>query len=203
MTGCFAHRIIFLRHGRTSFNAENRLQGQRDAPLDGKGREQARAVGGFLRGAMGEDIDRIERRGAFWASPLARARETMEIARVAMRLSPQPYRVDPRLMELTFGAWEGCTWAEVEARDPSAAKAREADKWNFAPPDGESYAMLVDRVRPWLDELTGETFLVAHGGVARVLYALLTDMTPAEAAAADIWQGRALIFDKGAAEWIG
>ena len=203
MTRSLAHRLIFVRHGQTSFNAENRLQGQRDVPLDGKGREQARAIGRYLRRALGADIVSLERRGAFWASPLTRARETIELSRVAMGLSPLPYGIDPRLKELSFGSWEGMTWAQVWAKDPTAAEAREADKWRFAPPGGESYAMLADRVEPWLAELTGETFLVAHGGVARVFFALLAGMKPVDAVSAQIWQGRALIFEKGGAYWIG
>jgi probable phosphoglycerate mutase len=63
--------------------------------------------------------------------------------------------------------------------------------------------MLTERVKPWLAGLDGETFLVAHGGVARAFFALLVGMPTAQAAAAPIWQGRALIFDKGAAEWVG
>jgi broad specificity phosphatase PhoE len=204
MTRPFAHhRIIFVRHGQTSFNAENRLQGQRDVPLDGKGRAQASAVGRHLREAMSGGVAAIESRGAFFASPLIRARETMELIRVAMGLSPQPYQIDARLKELTFGAWEGLTWPEVWAKDPAGAKAREADKWNFAPPGGESYAMLAARVRPWLEELTGETFLVAHGGVARALCALIAGMRENEAASVPIWQGRALVFERGAAKWVG
>jgi probable phosphoglycerate mutase len=203
MTPAFEHRIIFVRHGQTSYNLENRLQGQRDVPLDGAGREQAMAIGRYLRAAMGRDIATIVAGGRFWASPLARTRETMELARDAMGLPPQPYRLDARLKELTFGVWEGLTWAEVWARDPSGAKAREADKWTFAPPGGESYQMLTERGKPWLAGLDGETFLVAHGGVARAFFALLVGMPTAQAAAAPIWQGRALIFDKGAAEWVG
>jgi broad specificity phosphatase PhoE len=203
MTRPFEHRLIFVRHGQTLYNSENRLQGQRDVPLDGVGREQARAVGRYLGAAMRQDIARIEANGGFWASPLARARETMELARGEMGLPPQPYHVDPRLKELTFGAWEGLTWSEVWIEDPTAAKAREDDKWSFAPPGGESYAMLTERLKPWLAERTGETLLVAHGGVARAFFVLLASMPVVQAASAPIWQGRALIFDKGAAEWVG
>jgi broad specificity phosphatase PhoE len=80
-------RILFIRHGETGYNAGGRLQGQRDEPLNGKGRDQASAIGRFLRGAVGDEIARIAARGAFWASPLSRTRETMELARVAMGLS--------------------------------------------------------------------------------------------------------------------
>jgi broad specificity phosphatase PhoE len=196
-------RIIFLRHGQTSYNVENRLQGQRDVPLDGKGREQAGAIGRFLRDHLGAELMRLDAAGAFWASPLARARQTMELGRIAMGLPPQPYRLEARLMELTFGDWEGLNWEEVAARDPIGLKARHADKWNFAPPRGESYARLVERVGFWLDEREGDIFMVAHGGVARALLASVAGVAAAVAADADIWQGRALIFDGGAYSWIG
>ena len=96
------------------------------------------------------ELARLDALGAFYASPLIRARQTMELARAAMGLAPERYQLSSTLMELTFGDWEGLTWPEVEARDSAGARAREADKWNFAPPRGESYAMLVERVRPWL-----------------------------------------------------
>jgi broad specificity phosphatase PhoE len=199
----YAQKMIFVRHGQTSYNAENRLQGQRDVPLDGKGREQAGAVGRFMRDYLGEDMMRLEADGAFWASPLARTRQTMELARRAMGLPPQTYRVDARLKELTFGEWEGLTWDEVKAIHPLAIKTRQADKWDFAPPNGESYADLVARARSWLDERDGELFVVAHGGVARVLLTILAGVALSAAADAEIWQGRILIFDKGAHSWVG
>jgi probable phosphoglycerate mutase len=95
------------------------------------------------------------------------------------------------------------TWAEVWAQDPAGARAREHDKWGFTPPGGESYAALAERVKPWLAELDGETFVVSHGGVARVLLALLARMPALQAASAPVWQGRALVFEQGSAEWIG
>jgi broad specificity phosphatase PhoE len=199
----YPHTIVFLRHGQTSYNAENRLQGQRDVPLDGKGREQASAVGRFLRDHMGAEMARLNAQGAFWASPLERTRQTMELARVAMGLPPQPYRLDARLMELTFGDWEGLTWDEVGARDPAGIRARAADKWRFTPPEGESYATLVERVRPWLEERDGDAFVVAHGGVARAFMVILAGVATSVAATADIRQDRALIFDKGQFSWVG
>jgi broad specificity phosphatase PhoE len=199
----YRYRIIFVRHGRTAYNAENRLQGQRDIPLDGKGREQAGAVGRFLRDHLGGEIARLDANGAFWSSPLRRTRQTMELARMAMELPPRPYRLDPRLKELTFGDWEGLTWREVEAKYPGAETIRDTDKWAFAPPGGESYAALAARVQSWLDERDGDVFVVAHGGVARAFLAVLADVAPSAAANAEIWQGRALIFDNGACSWVG
>ena len=79
----FPHRLIFVRHGETSYNAENRLQGQRDIPLNAHGRDQASAIGKTLRVRLGEEIDRLDAAGAFFASPLKRARETSPAPRSA------------------------------------------------------------------------------------------------------------------------
>ena len=198
----FAYRLIFLRHGETAYNAENRLQGQRDIPLNARGREQARAVGRTLGAQIGPEIDRLEAACAFIASPLERARETMEIARDAMGLPPSRYRLDPTLKEVSFGAWEGLTWPEIEVRDLKGVRTRRKDKWIFVPPHGESYAMLAERVRPWLDGLTGDAFVVSHGGVARALMTLIAGVAPAKAADAPITQGRALCFENGGYRWI-
>ncbi len=199
----YPYRIIFVRHGETSYNAESRLQGQRDIPLNGKGRVQASAVGRSLRVELADELARLDAAGAFYASPLIRTRETMELARAAMGFAPERYQLSATLKELTFGDWEGLTWPEVEARDAAGAKAREADKWNFAPPRGESYARLVDRVRPWLAARKGDCFVASHGGVARAFMVILAGATTLEAENANIWQGRALVFDNGAFGWVG
>ena len=198
----FAFRLLFVRHGETPYNAENRLQGQLDIPLNARGRDQARAVGRALVMRLGVEIERLETAEAFIASPLVRARQTMEIARDAMGLPPDRYRLEARLKELSFGAWEGLTWPEIEAQDPKGIRARTRDKWRFAPPGGESYAMLAERVRPWLEGLTGDAFVVSHGGVARALMTLIAGVPPAKAADAPITQGRALAFEKGGCRWI-
>jgi broad specificity phosphatase PhoE len=203
LTPPFAHRIIFIRHGETAFNASGRLQGQQDIPLNARGREQASAVGRYLRDARGAEMMRLDAEGAFWASPLVRARQTMELARAAMGLAPLVYRLDARLKELSFGDWEGLSWREVERIDPAGVKARKGNKWGFAPPAGESYAMLAERVKSWLEERDGDSFLAAHGGVGRALMVLLAGVASDVADDADIWQGRALVFEKGAFAWIG
>ncbi|HEY1863886.1 MAG TPA: histidine phosphatase family protein [Roseiarcus sp.] len=199
----FPHRLIFVRHGETAYNAENRLQGQVDIPLNARGREQARSLGGTLRSLVGSEIDRLEEAQAFFASPLERARETMEIARDAMGLAPARYHLDAVLKELSFGVWEGLTWSEIEIKDPKGLRARREDRWSFVPGGGESYAMLADRLRPWLDGLNEHAFVISHGGVARVLMALIAGIPPAKAVRAPIIQGRAIVFENGGCRWIG
>ncbi len=192
-----------MRHGETAYNAEGRLQGQLDTPLNARGREQARAIGGTLRSLLGPEIDRLDEAQAFFASPLERARETMDIARDAMGLTPGRYHLDPVLKELSFGVWEGLTWPEIEVKDAKGLRARRKDRWAFAPEGGESYAMLADRLRPWLDGLSGHAFVISHGGVARVLMALIAGIPPAKAADTPIIQGRAIVFENGGCRWIG
>jgi broad specificity phosphatase PhoE len=199
----FPRRLLFLRHGETAYNAEGRLQGQLDIPLNGKGREQASAVGRTLRKLMGRELDALETASAFVASPLLRTRETMELARAAMGLPPDRYRQAAVLKELGFGDWEGLTWPEIEARDAAGAVRRDADKWNFIPPGGESYEKLSDRLSPWLAGLTGDAFIVSHGGVARALMARIGGVPPDIAASASIWQGRAIVFADGRFRWVG
>lgn len=181
--------LYFVRHGETDWNAEARLQGQRDVPLNDFGRVQAEEVGRRLSGLAPrpEDLDYV-------ASPLGRTRETMERLRDSLGLHPPAYRTDDRLKELTFGRWEGLTWKEVRQRDPKGAQARDADKWSFAPPGGESYQMLADRVAPFLQDITRDAVIVSHGGVARVLLVMLGQVSRDHAPRADIWQGRVLVF---------
>jgi broad specificity phosphatase PhoE len=195
-------RLIFIRHGETDWNVERRLQGQHDIPLNGRGRDQASAAGRAVRKLLGEDFEQRAAALAFVASPLSRATETMERVRLAMGLPATPYATDDRLKELSFGRWEGLTWPEVKARDPWAARAREGDKWTFQPPGGESYAMLAERLRPWLDALTGEAVVVAHGGVARALMAVVAGISVATAPKSEVHQGRVLLFEKGACRWL-
>jgi broad specificity phosphatase PhoE len=195
--------MLFVRHGETGYNVEGRLQGQRDIPLDALGREQASAIGAKLATLAPEELARLDAAGEFYVSPLGRTRETMELARAAMGFAPDAYRLEPLLKELTFGDWEGLTWPEVEARDPASVAAREADKWSFCPPRGESYAMLAERLRPWLAARQADCFVVSHGGVARAFMALIGGADPLVAENANVWQGRAIVFEGGKFEWIG
>ncbi len=194
--------ILFIRHGETAWNRVFRLQGQQDIPLNALGRRQAarngRAVAGLLRTAPTSWEIMVGRR-INWdivASPLERARETMEIALVAAGLAGTSYPTDPLLLEVSYGSWEGMTLTELAAHDPDGHGARERDKWGFVPPAGESYAMLLERVSLWLDTLTGPTFVAAHGGVLRVLLHRLAGIPHFDAPHIDAPQDRAFLFTR-------
>ncbi len=191
------YTLYFIRHGETDWNVEGRLQGQKDIPLNDRGRFQAEEAGIRLRSLVlrYDDLDYV-------ASPMGRTRETMERLRRTVGLHPTFYRLDDRLIELTFGTWEGLTWKEVRAREPQAAAARERDKWGYVPPGGESYAMLAERIRPILADLTRDTVVVAHGGVARAFLAVSCGVSTRHAASMDIWQGRILVIEGRRHDWV-
>lgn len=189
-------KLYFIRHGETDWNAERRLQGQHDIPLNARGFAQASHSGDVLRDLLGRS-GRAAEEFAFIASPLSRARQTMELVRGRLGLDPRRYCVDARLAELSFGRWEGLTFAEIDQCDAALVTAREHDKWNFVPPGGESYAQLLARVREWQAGLGGDTIAVAHGGVARTLFVHYGIMPPAQAPLGDIAQGIVYEFAPG------
>src|SRR5215471_14219966 len=99
--------IYNVRHGETDWNRTGRLQGTLDIPLDGLGRRQAAQAGRILLhliAANGANKDSL----AFVASPLGRARATMELMRSELNMPLADYLLDDRLREL----------AESEAADP-------------------------------------------------------------------------------------
>jgi len=191
-----ARRLYFIRHGETDWNAERRLQGQRDIPLNDRGRAQSARCGDILRALLAAG-GRAAEEFAYISSPLSRTRETMEIIRAELGLTSQHYVTDARLAEMSFGRWEGLTFDEVKARDRAGLVMRERDKWNFSPPDGESYAKLYARVADWHAELASDASVAAHGGVARAIMVLLGVRAPAEAPLGAIEQGVVYEFAPG------
>lgn len=189
-------RMLFVRHGETDWNVEGRLQGQTDIPLNALGRYQSEDVARRLTKLLDNPAQ-----SRWVVSPLGRTRETAEIARKTLRLDPMSYETEERLKEITFGIWEGFTWAELRQKDPMIGVTREKQKWDFVPPKGESYAMLADRLRPWLETLNQETIVVSHGGVARALMAIIADVPPHEAPRHEIHQGRVLVFENRRFKW--
>jgi probable phosphoglycerate mutase len=187
-------KLYFVRHGETDWNLERRLQGQHDIPLNALGREQALRCGAILRDLLGRDGRHVSDFD-YVSSPLGRARETMERIRSILELEPERYSTDARLMEMSFGRWEGFTFAELQTREAEALARRERDKWGFVLPGGESYAQLVVRVRAWYQGVERDTVVAAHGGVCRALMAHLGIARPETASMGDIGQGVVYLFE--------
>jgi probable phosphoglycerate mutase len=191
--------VYLVRHGQTAWNVEYRLQGQADIALNEEGRRQASANGRHLAQLIADP-----KGFDFVASPMLRTRTTMELVRSAMALDPKAYRTDPRLMEMSFGDWQGFTMAELEARQPGSTKGRSPDKWDFVPPGkgAESYQMLLERVRPFFEELSRPTVCVTHGGVMRALFRMVEKLPKPQAARVETPQDRILRLKDGRLEWL-
>jgi broad specificity phosphatase PhoE len=191
-----APTLYYIRHGETEWNAVGRLQGTQDVPLNDLGRQQASHVGGVLAGLFARD-GRDKFSLPFVASPLQRARATMELVRSTLNLPPHDYAIDDRLREIAYGEWEGSTLAQAQARDPERFARRLADKWNVSAPGGDSYAAVQARVSDWYDTLRVDTVAVAHGGTARALMVALGLETEQSAADLLIEQGAVYVFGDG------
>lgn len=190
--------LYYIRHGETDWNLAQRYQGQRDIPLNAKGRTQAARNGRALLEKLGPEAEALD----FVASPLARARETMEVARREMGLAPHAYRVDTRLSEINYGHWEGQFWHELPNLDPEGFAARGEDRWGWQPRGGESYSMLSDRVALWLADMKHDAVVVSHGGVSRALRGLVLRLTSADIPELEVPQDKVLVLRSGAANWL-
>lgn len=188
--------IYYIRHGETSWNAQGRLQGTRDIALNDLGRRQALHAGHVLADLLLRD-GRDKALLPFVASPLKRARATMELVRGALELPAETYDLDDRLREIGYGVWEGSTLAEMQAADPVLYAKRLSAKWTMAPEGGETYAEVQQRMRDWYDSVQGDTVAVAHGGTARALMVALGIETPESAADLLIEQGAVYVFSDG------
>jgi probable phosphoglycerate mutase len=161
--------MYLARHGETEWNRDGRMQGRLGGPLTDKGRAQAQAL---AAAAHSLGIKHLV------CSPLARARETAGIVAAALGVQA---RVVEALVETDFGTCSGLTEAQIAKRYPELRAERERDKWHHRWPDGESYADLVERVRPVVAEWADGSMIVAHQSLNRVLAHLL-----APAAVADV-----------------
>jgi probable phosphoglycerate mutase len=149
--------LALIRHMPTVWNKEGRLQGQRDTPLDPAAIPHWRLppeLAGFR----------------FLASPLTRTLAT------AVQLGVAP-RTDPRLIEMSWGEWEGYTLAELRDSFGGTLDELEAQGLDFRTPGGESPRDVQQRLKPLLAELAAEgmaTAAVTHKGVIRAVMALAT-----------------------------
>jgi len=192
-----ALKLYFVRHGETDWNADQRYQGQTDIPLNDRGRAQSRRNGEVLRTYL-PGIENAD----FVASPLGRARETMEILRASLGLDPTAYRVDRRLIELSYGNWEGQLQTHLPQTDPQGLADREKDPFRWRPVGGESYADLLRRTIDWTDTLERDTVIASHGGVSRCLRAHLLNLDPKTIPDLECPQDKVLMIEGGAMTWV-
>lgn len=168
------HTIYFVRHGETDWNRAGRFQGQKDIPLNDLGRNQARRNGKALK----QELPTLDL--PFLASPMKRTSETMELIRDELGLPREGYDTDDRLKEISFGEFEGLTGTEIETERGAESAKRRVDKYNYAPPNGESYAMLTERVRGVVEAIQQDMVIVSHGGTSRAFRGILYGLSEVE-----------------------
>jgi broad specificity phosphatase PhoE/predicted kinase len=155
--------VWFTRHGESAFNVLGRIGG--DAPLSEAGRAYAQTLARSVRERIGSDV-------VVWTSTLRRTLETAE----AMGMPYRPWRA---LDEIDAGVCDGMTYAEIEAAMPHEYEARQADKFRYRYPRGESYQDVIQRLEPVIFELERErspVLLIGHQAVLRALYAYMMDL---------------------------
>jgi broad specificity phosphatase PhoE/predicted kinase len=161
-------RSVWLtRHGESEFNVLGRIGG--DSALSEAGRAYARALSTVMRESVGPSA-------ALWTSTLRRTTETAEIVGL-------PYRAWRPLDEIDAGVCDGMTYAEIAATMPQEHAARQADKFRYRYPRGESYQDIIQRLEPVIFELErarGPVVVIGHQAVLRALYAYIMDLPPNE-----------------------
>jgi probable phosphoglycerate mutase len=165
--------IYLVRHGQTEYNAAHRLQGQCDSVLTPLGIEQARRMGEHLKRRVDDPA-----RWIVIASPLGRTVATAEIIRETIAL-PCDIQLEPRIMELHVGAWEGLHQHEIEALSPGTVGPA---GWLLTAPGGERHDDIAGRIASFiaeLDETDGYSrIIVSHGITGRILRALYCGAAP-------------------------
>lgn len=148
-------RLALLRHGDTPWSVEGRIQGRSDVALSEAGRAALRA---FKLPPECAEMRVV-------SSPLARCVET------AALLGTAHAGREPRLAEMSWGAWEGRRLAELRAELGRAMEQNEARGWDFRPEGGESPRDVWARLKSWLEELAEPTLAITHRGVIRAVFA--------------------------------
>jgi len=161
--------LLFVRHGSTLWTTPpSRYQGRTDLPLSVLGRLEAGRLADRLRAVK---LD------AIYSSPLLRARETAILLAQDRRMSLD---TDERIIELSYGHWEGKRHADVEQGEAEALSLWAAG--TIAAPGGESRISLMGRVSRFLNDVVGQgtVAVVTHKEVIRAAAIALGLLRPAD-----------------------
>jgi len=150
--------LALIRHGRTAWNKSGQLTGRSDIPLATEGREDVSQ----------RIVPPLFAEATWHVSPLLRARQT------AALLGHDDALIEPCLIEMNFGAFEGRTLASLRSDSTIDMAAMEDQGLDFLPPDGESPRMVRARLQPFFNKLVkagGLHVAVAHKSVMRAVMA--------------------------------
>jgi len=156
--------IILIRHGETKWNLEGRFQGRLDSPLTERGELQARENGIKLKKYI-KDYENIK----IFSSPLGRAKNTAFIISDVLGVEKETIIFDNRIIEFNYGIFEGKVREKMLKTEEF--KKREANKWSYIIKNGESYAIVQNRVKDFLNSIKDEekVIIIAHEMVNRTI----------------------------------
>jgi 2,3-bisphosphoglycerate-dependent phosphoglycerate mutase len=214
------YKIVFMRHGESTWNLENRFTGWTDVDLTDKGVNEAKTAGRVLKEA-GFTFD------VAYTSVLKRAIRTLWLAMDEMDMMYLPVKNDWRLNERHYGALQGLDKAETAAKfgdeqvlvwrrsydTPPPALEKDDERTSFGDP---RYASLTDeqiplteclkdtvaRVMPaWDEEIApairaGKKILIsAHGNSLRAIIKMLDNISDADIVGLNIPNGQPLVYE--------
>lgn len=179
--------IYLIRHGQTEWNENFRYQGSKDEELNPKGLEQASNVAETLKNC---DISKI------YSSPLKRALKTSEPLAKNLNINVD---IINEFKEINLGKWEGKTWDEIKIEYKEFLETWSKDIAAIAPPEGESYLELKERVFNALYSLlphnNSNIVMVSHGAVIKVILCTILQMPLQNRAALDIPNGSISVIE--------
>ena len=152
-------KLVLVRHGITAWNLEKRIQGRTDVELADAGRRVLQEL----------SVPRAYLEFDWYASPLRRALDSAAILGIA---NPS---VDPRLIEMSWGDWEGQILKPLRKRLGDVMRENESRGLDFCPPGGESPRQVQRRLQSWLSEIASlgrNSAAVTHKGIIRCIYSL-------------------------------
>jgi len=190
-----AHTIYVIRHGECEHNVAGRAAAQNDSPLTANGRAQARGNGVLLK-SVADDLSGFD----FFASPLHRTCNTMELVRESAGLSPTGYLADRRLMEIDYGDH---TWMTSSAIEATGHPRGSLQPWDYRRPNGESWADVHARIGRFLDTLTRDAVIVAHAGTARMVRGHYLGLSPEETLRYNAPQAGIMRLSQGTEAYFG
>jgi phosphoserine phosphatase len=159
-------QIILARHGNTPWNKDKIFRGSRDIPLDDTGREEALALGEWLKD---ETIH------AAYTSPLSRSRDTAGAIARHQRIGVTDLA---GLADLSYGDWEGMPLTEVKLKYADLYRQWETAPHTVTFPKGESLEVLRNRALAAVEAVVQRhpnqtVLLVGHRAVNKVIIAAL------------------------------
>ena len=165
--------LYVIRHGECEHNVEGWAASHDDSPLTQRGREMARANGRVLR-EVAPRLDNLD----FFASSLHRTCSTMELLRDEIGMPATGYRADRRLMEGNLGDHTRMQGSALAMGHPEEYRA---DPWNYVRPNGESQAMVYERIGRFLGSLTRDSVIVTHALPVVMIRAHYLSLSPEQA----------------------